>query len=114
MTNRICLGCGRMTTAGSRCPSCSQGQERTRSRRRAPFRLGRYGRAHQTERASWEPVVAQGQVECRRGQRCLRWPGDIRIKAGEEWHLGHPDSECAEPTAPEHALCNTNAAGRGA
>jgi hypothetical protein len=71
---------------------------------------GRYSSSHSKERAAWVPAVATGKVQCRRGEKCRRYP-DTLIDPSKPWHLGHPDQECPAPTAPEHARCNTGAAG---
>ena len=71
---------------------------------------GRYPAKHKSERAAWIPKVATGKVRCRRGEKCRRYP-DTLIDPSKPWHLGHPDQECSAPTAPEHARCNTGAAG---
>lgn len=71
---------------------------------------GRYSSSHDKERAAWKPIVATGTVRCRRGEKCRRYP-DTLIDPSKPWHLGHPDQECPAPTAPEHARCNTGAAG---
>lgn len=72
---------------------------------------GRYPGSHQGQRAEWVPKVEAGEVHCRRGAKCLRYP-DTLIIPGTDWHLGHPDAECDAPTAPEHMRCNTSAPGR--
>lgn len=70
---------------------------------------------HQAERTTWEPLVAAGRVECRRGDQCLA--DVLLISPDEPWDLGHPDFVCSEPTAPEHRRCNrstrTHLAGLG-
>lgn len=71
---------------------------------------GRYSAKHKSEREAWVPKVAAGTVHCRRGEKCRRYP-DTLIAPSKPWHLGHPDHECPAPTAPEHARCNTGAAG---
>jgi hypothetical protein len=58
------------------------------------------------ERARWAPQVAGVQVIC---WRCHR-----RIRPGEDWDLGHPETAArpaSRPAGPEHASCNraTNA-----
>lgn len=72
---------------------------------------GRYDAEHQAARAEWAPYVAAGEVHCRRGEKCLRYPNTL-IEPGKPWHLGHPDAECDAPRAPEHMRCNTSAAPR--
>lgn len=72
---------------------------------------GRYPASHHKEREAWKPAIAAGQVHCRRGEKCRRYPNTL-IVPGKPWHLGHPDEECDAPTAPEHAACNTSAPGR--
>lgn len=71
--------------------------------------------AHKAERAEWEPHVAAGTVQCRRGDQCLE--DEVLIRPGEPWDLGHPDFVCSAPTAPEHRRCNrstrTHLAGLG-
>ena len=70
-----------------------------------------YDAEHQAERERWRPLVATGQVECRRGTACRFYP-DTLIHRGQPWQLGHPDEECPAPRAPEHRSCNTSAPGR--
>lgn len=70
-----------------------------------------YGAQHQGDREKWFPLVASGRVKCRRGDKC-RFAPDNLIHRGQPWHLGHPDEECPEPTAPEHRACNTSAPSR--
>ena len=57
-----------------------------------------YGTAHQRERKRWVPLVATGNVPCRRCERPLA--------PGEPFDLGHPDDACKRPTAPECVPCN--------
>lgn len=70
-----------------------------------------YGGKHQADRERWWPLVAKGNVACRRGQECKHYP-DTLIHRGQPWDLGHPDDECPLPTAPEHRGCNRSAPGR--
>jgi hypothetical protein len=104
-----CLDCGALSDK-NRCPQHRRVKERLRNRRRAPKRVGRYGAAHQQLRKAWEPRVLAGEVHCRRGEGCLRYP-DTKVRAGDKWHLGHPDALCEAPTAPEHKRCNEHYAG---
>jgi len=68
---------------------------------------------HRVGRAAWAPRVATGTVRCARGSACRRAElvdGELvggLIRAGEGWHLGHPDGESAG--GPEHIACNTGA-----
>lgn len=62
-----------------------------------------YDRAHQAERARWEPKVDAGLVDC---ARC----GEP-IVPGRSWDLGHTDDR-ADWTGPEHSRCNRAAGGR--
>lgn len=110
MALKPCLVCGALSQ-GPRCPTHASELEAARNARRAPNRVGRYGAAHRAAREAWAPDVAAGLVRCRRGRACKRWPATL-IQPNEEWHLGHPDEECSAPLAPEHAVCNTSAAGR--
>lgn len=68
-----------------------------------------YDAAHQRERADWEPIVAEGGVECRRAPYGLCVAPSPLIDADEPWHLGHPDQACPAPKAPEHVVCNSGA-----
>lgn len=87
--------------------------------KRAPDRRkgSRYSPQHRLDRAGWAPIVALGQVKCRRGRLCKEFLAsgnvdDMFIRPGVPWHLGHPDRECPDPTAPEHRRCNTATRGR--
>lgn len=113
MGTRLCLDC-EQPTKGTRCDSCKSKHEQARDRRRAPFVGDRYGKAYRAERAWWEPKVAAGGVDCRRGQEGCLFAPEIRIRPGQKWNLGHPDEECPKPMAPEHEKCNTSAGGRAA
>jgi hypothetical protein len=71
---------------------------------------------HRGTRRTLAPLVATGTVRCARGPAC-RFPemvdGELvggLIRAGEPWHLGHPDGESVG--GPEHVLCNTSAPSR--
>lgn len=59
-----------------------------------------YGRRHQLLRQAWAPRVAAGRVVC---NRC-----DQLIKRGQDWDLGHDDSDPNHRTyaGPEHQACN--------
>lgn len=110
---RVCAGtnCPRLVRA-RRCPDCARAYELTRGTTTARG----YGTPHQSERASWAPHVAAGHVDCRRASNgtCLRLAlgQSSRIAIGEPWDLGHPDTGCLAPTAPEHRDCNRAAARR--
>lgn len=83
--NRLCLDCGQPSRNG-RCPRC---------------RNQRYGTDHQAERATWQPAVQAGVVDCWRCHEPIT----------DTWDLGHkPDGS----RHPEHAHCNRSAAARGA
>ena len=101
MTLRVCLepGCPTITNR-TRCKA----HERARDQARGTSTQRGYGYAHQQERASWEPKVATGAVTCR---RCP----DL-IEPNQPWDLGHPDTDCDRPTAPEHERCNRAVSGR--
>lgn len=72
-----------------------------------------YGSGHQSDREKWAPIVAKGQVTCRRATNdTCRFAPDTLIHSGQPWQLGHPDKECPAETAPEHRRCNTSAPGR--
>ena len=99
-----------MPRASKRCgrDGCDERMPCAKHRQKRP--AGRYASSHKAERASWIPKVAAGTGHCRRGEQCRRYP-DTLIDPSKPWHLGHPDQECPAPTAPEHARCNTGAAG---
>lgn len=61
-----------------------------------------YGVGHKRLRAAWAPVVARGDVPCR---RC-----GLPIPPGDPWDLGHHDTDRSLPPAPEHRRCNRQAA----
>ena len=84
--HRTCIDCGRLTTNG-RCSTC---------------RNGRYGRAHQAERAAWLPAVISGTAICWRCHQPVQ---------PDDYDLGHkPDGT----RHPEHAHCNRSSAASGA
>jgi hypothetical protein len=93
-----CLDCGR---PGPRlCTACSNG----RSRARGTTTQRGYGATHQAERERWRPAVEAGEVDC---GRCGK-----RLKATDEWDLGHSDDR-TKYLGPEHSReCNRAAAGR--
>jgi len=65
-----------------------------------------YGWDHQQLRAQWAPLVATGQIICRRapyGECRARNP---YIRPDEPWDLGDPDETVPAPKAPEHRGCN--------
>lgn len=65
-----------------------------------------YGRAHQVERAKWEPIVETGQAWC---WRCGCW-----LDPTEPWDLGHDDHDRNVYRGPECVPCNRGtAAARG-
>lgn len=104
-----CLDCGTLSDQ-ARCMKHRAVREAARNVRRAPKRAGRYGEAHQAERAWWATRLAAGDViMCRRGEDCLM--ADHRVYPAQPWHLGHPDELCEAPRAPEHRRCNTHYAG---
>ena len=105
-----------MPVAKRRCPKpgcdelvpCSTHVPSNRNRPKTAERG--YGADHQADREKWAPLVAAGQVSCRRGKDCRFFP-DTLIHRGQPWQLGHPDEECSDPKAPEHRRCNTGAPG---
>lgn len=98
-TKKPCIVCGALSS-GTRCPTHRQAKERARQAGRDPQRYAQ----NQALRKVWAPRVATGEVRCRRCRKPIR--------VGTEWHIGHPDAECVAPVGPEHATCNTSAAGR--
>ena len=62
-----------------------------------------YGADHQRIREKYKPLVASGEAIC---PKCGR-----KIAPDAEWHLGHTDDRKGR-TGPEHAYCNTSAAGK--
>lgn len=65
-----------------------------------------YGTEHQRRRARWAPKVATGRVIC---WRCGR-----PILPGQEWDLGHDDSDPTKTRykGPEHRRANRSAGAR--
>lgn len=53
-----------------------------------------YGAQHQARREYWKPIVAAGNVDCR---RCGK-----PIHPSAAWDLGHDDEDRSLPTYPEH------------
>lgn len=65
-----------------------------------------YGTEHQRLRADWQTVINEtGGVDC---ARC----GDVRIKPGDAWDLGHDDHDRSKYTGPECIPCNRGTGGR--
>lgn len=80
---------------------------------RRPSAGKRYTAPHWKIRDAWKARLADGEIiYCRRAPsgHCLE--DDPVILPGSDWHLGHPDGECAAPIAPEHRRCNVSTAGR--
>ena len=70
-----------------------------------------YGYTHQQERKRLEPYVAQGGYTCTRygHPQFPHCPGPIA--PGDEWELGHDDTDKSRYTGPEHKACNRRAGG---
>jgi hypothetical protein len=60
----------------------------------------RYGYAHRKLRKQWEPIVADGGVDC---ARC-----NEPIEPGTPWDLGHVAGSATEYAGPMHQRCNRN------
>lgn len=96
MTLRPCIVCGKHSDQ-TRCPTHRKGSRQSRG----------YDADHDAEREAWRPYVEAGEVDCRRGPHCVA--DQLRIQPGEPWDLGHPDTQCPAPRAPEHRKCNRGA-----
>lgn len=108
MPLRPCLGCGTLID-GTRCAACRSAKNQQRDQQRGTSTARGYDAQHQAQRAAWEPLIATGNVHCRRAPYGLCVAPDPVIHPGEPWHLGHPDTTCPAPKAPEHVICNTGA-----
>src|SRR5699024_117285 len=93
--------CPTIVQAGT--PHCAK-HRRTQEQRRGTATQRGYGHAHQRLRAKWEPIVEAGNVHC--------WRCKQRIEPSDNWHLGHDDNNREAYRVPEHATCNTSAAGK--
>ena len=87
---RTCIDCGRIVTNTRNCPC----------------RTNRYGTTHQTDRATWAPLVAQGIIVCSRFH--MYQPCAGIIQPDEPWALDH----IGDRTLPAHKRCNDACNGR--
>lgn len=101
MSLRVCAepGCPTLVNR-TRC----RRHERARDQARGSRQDRGYDRQHELERAAWAPIVASGSCRCRRCREL--------IGPDEPWDLGHPDTDCDRPKAPEHQRCNRATSGR--
>jgi len=104
MAMRVCSepGCPTLVTEAGRCVEHRRVQERRRGSRQARG----YDVEHDRLRATWQPVVEAGTVNC---ARC-----GALIRIGEPWDLGHNDDDRTKYNGPEHRTCNRAAGGRAA
>lgn len=102
MPLRPCMECGRISDQ-ARCPDHRRGSREERG----------YDYQHRLERAEWVPLVAEGNVLCRRAQygECIE--DSPYLEPGETFDLDHPDDEHPAPKAPAHPRCNRGASRRG-
>lgn len=109
MSLRVCAepGCPNLQDQ-TRCVK----HRREREQKRGSSTQRGYDYQHQQERAAWLPAIATGGVTCRRAPFGLCRAKQATITPTDEWDLGHPDSECPAPKAPEHAGCNRATATR--
>jgi hypothetical protein len=94
------------------CPNlrpCAEHQRQAEQARGTRQQRG-YDRRHERLRATWQPMVEAGLVDCH-ALTCLMT--ERRIPIGAAWDLGHTRDRKTW-TGPEHERCNRAEGGRAA
>lgn len=101
MPPRPCLGCGHLTTNGSRCGRCHPERERQR----------RHGLDDPAYRAERRRLRASGLPchLCRRGiNRTLKWPHPESFSVDHLTSREHGGTNAPSNLAPAHLGCNSS------